>query len=65
MYPWTGTSGVSEADSWARFPPPFRVSVVVALAQKDDRLWHIASFRCAAGFGRYWGIADAGGFYSF
>jgi hypothetical protein len=21
-------------------------------------LWHIASFRCAAEFGRYWGIAD-------
>ena len=20
--------------------------------------WHIASFRCAAEFGRYWGIAD-------
>jgi hypothetical protein len=41
MYPWTGTSGASEADSSARFPPPFRVSVVVRLRKKDDRLWQI------------------------
>jgi hypothetical protein len=26
----------------------------------DFRLWHIASFRCVAEFGRYRGIADSG-----
>src|ERR1039458_10712177 len=30
---------------------------------RQERFWHIASFRCAAKFGRYWGTADNGRFW--
>jgi hypothetical protein len=41
-------------------PPPAREchEYDCCLLRCVGRYWHIASFRCAAKFGRYWGKAD-------